>query len=126
MPRTNTAQTIGELINLLARVTPEATAGVLHLEHARERLLGMVDELQKLLVERDFHAARKQEATERIQQLLEEGRRAATMLRLGLKEHLGHDNEQLVAFDIQPFRPRKRARRAASPEDAPPSDEPAP
>lgn len=126
MPRTPIAQTVGALSKLANLVTPEAVAGERHLELTRERLLGTVDEIQKLLVERDALEARKQEATQRINQLLEDGRRTATALRLYLKNHLGPDNEQLAAFDIQPFRGRKK-RRAAGSDEAPSSaGEPAP
>ena len=35
----------------------------------------------------------------------------ATFLRKGLGEHYGSDNEQLAAFNIQPFRGRKRSKK---------------
>ena len=110
MPRTPISQTVGALSMLANLVTPEATAGLGHMEVARERLTGMVEELHRLLAERDFHAARKQEATQRINQLLDDGRRTASALRVYLKEHLGPDNEQLATFGIQPFRGRKKRR----------------
>jgi hypothetical protein len=84
-------------MKLIQADTPEAVAGIPHLEHAREKLRGHLDEIQRLLAERDFHEARKQEASQRIQEILEEGRRAATALRVVLREHLGPRNEQLAA-----------------------------
>lgn len=126
MPRTPISQTLGALSTMASLVTPEATAGQRHMEIARERLTEMVDELHRLLAERAFHAARKQEATQRINQLLADGRRTASALRVYLKEHLGPDNEQLAAFGVQPFRGRKKRRAAENAEASSPPIEPAP
>lgn len=126
MPRTPISQTLGALSKLAALVTPEATAGLAHAEMARERLTATVAELHRLIAERNFHQARKQEATQRINQLLDGGRRTASALRVYLKEHLGPDNEELAAFGIQPFRGRKKRRPAESAEASSPSIEPAP
>jgi hypothetical protein len=125
MPRTPISQTVGALSMLAHLVTPEATAGLAHAEVARQRLTGTVAELNRLIAERDFHAARKQEATQRINQLLDDGRRTASALRVYLKEHLGPGSEELTAFGIQPFRGRKKRRAAESAEDPSPSGEPA-
>jgi hypothetical protein len=89
------------------------------LEHARAKLLGQLEEVQRLLVERDFHEARKQETTKKIQEILPQGRRTATLLRKILKEHYGHASEQLAAFGIQPFRPRKLGPRKAKAKASP-------
>ena len=111
MPRAPINFTVGDWLDLSKKVTPETTAGVLPLEHTREKLMGHLGEVQRLLAERDFHEARKQEATKRIREILPAGCRAATLLRKMLKEHYGPDSEQLAAFGIQPFRPRKRGPR---------------
>jgi len=126
MPRTPISQTLGALSKLATLVTPEATAGLDHAEVARVRLNGTIAELNSLLAERAFHQARKQEATQRINQLLDDGRRTASALRVYLKENLGPGNEELAAFGIQPFRGRKKRRRAESAEASSPSSEPAP
>ena len=107
MPRAPINSTVGDWLDLSEKVTPETTAGVVPLEHAHTKLLGQLGEVQRLLAERDFHEARKQEATKRIREILPEGCRTATLLRKILKEHFGPDSEQLAAFGIQPFRPRK-------------------
>jgi hypothetical protein len=126
MPRTPISQTLGALSKLATLVTPEATAELSYAEVARERLTGMIDELNRLIAERAFHQARKQEATQRINQLLDDGRRTASALRVYLKEHLGPGNEELAAFGIQPFRGRKKRRNAESAEASSPSIDPAP
>ena len=114
MPRTPTRHTVGDWSELADLVTPEITAGSPLFEHLHGELKGFVDEIEKLLVQRDFYEARKQETTQRIQEILPEGRRAATLLRRALKQHFGPANERLAAFGIQPFRGRKRARKAGS------------
>ena len=119
MPRMPINSTVGDWIGLAEKVTPETTAGVLPLEHARTKLLGQLEEVQRLLAERDFHEARKQETTQRIREILPSGCRTATMLRKMLKEHYGPDSEQLAAFGIQPFRPRKLGPRKAKAKASP-------
>ena len=115
MPRTRAGHTVGDWLELAGLVTPETIAGSQLLERTHAELQGFVDEIRKLLVQRDFYEARKQETTQRIQEILPEGRRTATLLRRALKQHLGPDNEQLAAFGIQPFRGRKRSRKAGDP-----------
>ena len=113
MPRTRTSHTVGDWLDLSKRITPEVTDGAPFLEHMRVRLKGHLDEIQKLSVERDFHEARRLEATKRIREILDEGRRGATLLRRALKEHHGPTSEELSAFGIQPYRGRKRRSRGA-------------
>ncbi len=119
MPRTRTGHTVGDWSELAELVTPEVKADSPLVERTHGELQGFVDEIHKLVVQRDFYEARKQEVTERIQEILPEGRRTATLLRRALKQHFGPDNEKLAAFGIQPFRGRKRSRKdgsASSPE----------
>jgi hypothetical protein len=105
MPRTRTGHTVGTWIGLADLVTEETTAGHPLLEKTHGELRGFVDEIHHLQVQRDFYEARKQEATQRIQEILPEGRRTATLLRQALKQHLGSDNEKLAAFGIKPWAP---------------------
>jgi len=118
MPRTPRDHTIGTWGTLTTTVTPEVTLGLPHLEWARVKLAATEEEAGRLVVVRDYHQAQKQEATRKLQILLEEGRRTAHSLRLGLREHFGPTNEALAAFGMQPFRGRKRAKKTASADDA--------
>jgi chromosome segregation ATPase len=127
MPRTRIAQTIGDWEKLTHVVTPETTAGSPYLEQAHAKLQRFLDEVTRLHAERAEHQARKQAATRRINEVVEEGRRLASNIRRVLKVELGIDNEELTRFGIQPFRGRKRAKKssdvgAAGPEtsDIPP------
>lgn len=118
MPRAPINSTVGDWAGLSEKVTPETVAGLPALELARTKLLGQLEEVQRLLAERDFHEARKQETTKKIREILPSGCRTATLLRTLLKEHYGPGSEQLAAFGIQPFRPRKRGPRKAKAKDS--------
>jgi hypothetical protein len=120
MPRTRIPVTIGDWETLTHSITPETTAGSPYLEQAHAKLQGFHEELVHLIAERDEHQARKQQATLRINAILAEGRRLATVIRKVLKEDLGIDNEELARFGIQPHRPKKRSRK--SPASAGPAD----
>src|SRR6185295_3384758 len=111
MPRAPIAQTLGELETLAKSITEEVKADAPQLERAHLRLQAALEEIKKLLVRRDFYHARKQEATRKAQDRLRRARMTGTFLRKGLIVHYGPDNEQLSAFDIKPFRGRKRAKK---------------
>jgi hypothetical protein len=79
-----------------------------HLEAPRAKLQTTLEEVRSLLTQQDLHAAAKQQVSQRLRILLADGRKLATFLRTGIKEHFGNRNEKLVEFGIQPFRRRKR------------------
>jgi hypothetical protein len=112
MPRTRSGETVGDWEKLAHTVTPEILEDDPALKLAYGKLQGCIEEIHKLVTERDFHEARKQEATRRIQEILEAGRREATFLRAGLKQRYGDRNEELARFGMRPFRGRKRAKKA--------------
>ena len=78
-----------------------------HLEAPRLRLREMIGLGAELVAQQALHTAGKQEATQRLQELLAEGRKLATFLRTGVKQHYGNRSEKLAEFDLQPFRGRK-------------------
>jgi hypothetical protein len=119
MPRIRIAETMGDLHRFAHTITPETTAGHAFLEYAHAKLTRFLEEIDRLTAERDFHTARKQEATQRRNEMLAEGSRLATAMRLTLKDHLGPDNERLAEFGIQPFRGRKRAKKPVDTETPP-------
>ena len=118
MPRERKAVTVGELLKLAQSITPETRAGKPHLEHEHAKLRELLEEIEKLTQERDAYAAKKQEATRRINVALEASRRRGTILRGMLKEERGPRDESLAAFGIQPFRGRSRR---SKPADSSPS-----
>ena len=117
MPRTPREHTLGTWGTLTTTVTPEVTMDLPHLEVLRVRLVETEAEADKLVRERDYHRARKQEATRKLQAALEDGRRTAHALQTGLRLHFGPTSEKLAAFGMKPFRGRKRSKKTASPGD---------
>src|SRR6185295_825670 len=100
MPRTRRHHTVGVWLRLTGGVTPEIAADQPHIQDPLDKLAAFQAEIDRLIQERDFHAARKQEATRRINEVLAEGRVVATVLQAVLKQHFGSSNEALAAFGI--------------------------
>jgi len=118
MPRTRREHTLGTWGTLTTTVTPEVTKDLPHLEYARAKLVATEAEANELIMERDYHQAQKQEATRKLQIALEDGRRTANALKVGLRIHFGPTSEKLAAFGMKPFRGRKRSKKTASTDDA--------
>ena len=112
MPRTPLPQTLSQLEALAHSVTPEVTTDVPHLESSHVKLQLLLEEIKKLLTRRDFYQSRKQEATRKAHDRIRQAKSTANLLRKGLTEHYGADNEQLAAFNIQPFRGRKKSKKS--------------
>ena len=117
MPRTRRAHTVGVWSQLTRSITPELLEALPMLKILFPKLMKLEADVDRLVTERDRHQARKQETTRKIQNALEEGRKVAQVIRVGLRHHLGAGNEGLVAFGIKPFRGRKRSRKAAATAD---------
>jgi len=117
MPRTSIGVTVGDWDKLTHSVTEETTGDAPALRVLHEKLQGFLTEFQQLAQEQSFHAARKQEATRRINEILEEGRKTASALKMGLKLRHGNRSETLVKYGIQPLRPKKRKKKTESPAD---------
>ena len=79
-------------------------------------------EAQELNRQQAALAASKQDISRRLQSVLIEAQRLATVLRFALKEHYGPDSEKLVEFGIQPFRGRTSK---SKPEEPPTPEAPA-
>ena len=127
MPRKRLAETRGNWILFAKAFTPELIESHLYLKATYGKLNHFIQEVERLGLERDSHAASKLTATRQRNEMIEAGNRLITAMQLTLKDHLGKDNEQLTAFGIKPFRGRKRAKKTAeaetpSPEPADPSE----
>ena len=85
-------------MRLTGGVTPEIAAGRPDIQIPLDKLLALQAELDRLIQEQNFHEARKQEATRRINEVLAEGRILATALQTVLKQHFGSSSDDLVAF----------------------------
>src|SRR5437868_15358880 len=90
------------LVSLLANI-----AELPHLEAPRAKLQALLEEVRTLVTQQDLHAASKQQISQRLKNLLADGKKLSTFLRTGVKEHFGNRNEKLVEFGVQPFRRAK-------------------
>jgi hypothetical protein len=111
MPRTSIPRTLTELQTLAESITPEVKANIPQIARSHVKLQGLLEGAKKLLAKRDDYQARKQEATRQARARIRQARMTATLMRKGLTEHYGDDNERLAAFALQPFRGRKRAKK---------------
>lgn len=122
MPRTINTQ--GGTVDHWRRLNTSLLANIRdlpHLEAPRFRLEMLGDEALELVMEQRALAARRQEASKRLQELLVEGRRIADFLQTGIRVHYGPRSEKLTEFGLQPFRGRKPAKPQEPEEPAAPA-----
>lgn len=78
------------------------------LEIPRDRLQTIVNQIRTFATEQAAHTAERQQATKRVEFLLVQGRKLATVIRTAVREHYGNRSEKLAEFGLQPFRGRPR------------------
>jgi hypothetical protein len=78
------------------------------LETYRVLLATALQQVRETSAEQAALAASKQDATQRLQKLIADGRKLATLLRTALRQQYGNRSEKLVEFDLQPLRARTR------------------
>jgi hypothetical protein len=93
-----------------------------HLETLRVQLAEMALQVRELFKEQAALRAAKQDASKRLEVLLREGDRLATLIRQAIRQHFGIRSEKLAEFGLQPFRGRK-ARTEKRPTTAPAPDD---
>jgi hypothetical protein len=91
------------------------TADLQHLEAHRARLTELLKRAQALGSQQAALTASKQEASKELLDVIAEGRKLATFLRVGVKQRYGTRAEKLVEFGLQPFRGRRRPAAAEPP-----------
>jgi len=119
MPRQTSVTVIGEgeaLLTSLGDNRPDFE----HLEGSRQELQGLVDQAKVLVKEQAAYTASKQDSSKRLAGVLKQIRALLNLLRTGIRQRYGHDNEKLAAFRLQPFRGRKVARPVPEPPAPPP------
>jgi hypothetical protein len=97
-----------------------------HLEMSLTRFEALLGQSQEASDRQALHTAGKQEATRQLQNLLTEGERMATVLRLAVKQHYGIRAEKLAEFGLPPFRGRVRKAPSQPGEPQEPTPQPAP
>ncbi len=116
MPRKRQAESHGNWLLFADAFTPELRESHIFLKSSHAKLTHFVEEVERLGLERDFHAASKLKATRERKEMIAAGNRLVTAMQLTLRDLLGPDNEQLTAFGVKPFRGRKRAKKNAEAE----------
>src|SRR5262245_51763156 len=64
MPKISISSTLTNLETLAQSITPEVKEDVPHLARMHTKLQSLIEEIRKQLSRRDYHQARKQEATQ--------------------------------------------------------------
>jgi hypothetical protein len=99
------AETVSGWEELLAAL--EQNSGELtQLETPRQRLQVILDQIKAFAAEQAALTASRQTATSRVEYLLVQGRKLATVLRTTVREHYGNRNQKIAEFGLQPLRPR--------------------
>lgn len=112
------AETVNGWVELLAAL--EANSGDLtQLEIPRERLQTIADQIKAFNTEQAAMTASRQEATQRVEFLLAQGRKLATVLRTSVREYYGNRNQKIAEFGLQPLRTRPGSAAAVNPLPSP-------
>ena len=124
-------ETYGETLNGWQELATSlaANAGdVPHLEAHRARLAELLRQAQDLTTQQAALTASKQETSRKLLGVVLEGRKIATFLRAGVKQHYGSRAEKLIEFKLRPFRGRRRSTEAQPPATVsqPPAPVPSP
>lgn len=114
------AGVLGQLVRFNAALAANASE-LVHLEGMRLRFEKLVSDAQAIAQQQAALVASKQDASKRLQALLNEGLRTATGLERMLLEFYGLRAEKLAEFGLQPFRGRRRREK---PDDEPDTPEP--
>jgi hypothetical protein len=101
--KTRQSDYLTEWEQLIATLTA-AAAELPHLESSRIKLQGFLEAARSLVQEQSLHDANKQAASQELETTFVNGKKLATFLRGGIREHFGNRSPRLVEFGIQPFR----------------------
>lgn len=99
---------LGHWASLLAAIV-ENEGNLPHLTIPRDQLQAFLDEARDLLAAQAAQAAAKQQASRRLEEVVNLGSKLATSLRVSIKVVYGNRSEKLTEFHMQPFRGRTRA-----------------
>jgi hypothetical protein len=86
---------------------------------SRADLEKLLQEARELTQQQAVHQAAKQDSSKRLQTLMVEGAKLATVIRGGLKSHYGSRSEKLTELGVQPFRGRQTKEKPADRRRAP-------
>lgn len=72
------------------------------------RLAGMLNQAEGAVTEQAVLTASKQRVSQNLQGIVTKGRKLATFVAVGLREHYGRGSEKLAEFRIQPIRGKRQ------------------
>jgi hypothetical protein len=101
--KTRQSDHLTEWEHLIATLTA-AAAELPHLETSRVKLQEFLEAARSLVQEQSLHDAIKQAASQQLETTFVNGKKLATFLRTGIREHFGNRSPRLVEFGLQPFR----------------------
>ncbi|HEX6863474.1 MAG TPA: hypothetical protein VF414_11695 [Thermoanaerobaculia bacterium] len=115
MPKETTyAGMLGEWDRWIATlVANESTLG--YLQVPREELLSLAARGKALIQQQSELTAAKQDASKELREVMVEGQRLMTLLRVAVRQHYGIDSEKLTEFGVQPFRGRRISKKPEPP-----------
>jgi hypothetical protein len=102
------AETVNGWEELLAALE-QNSADLPQLETPRQRLQVILDQIKGFATEQAALTASRQLATSRVEFLLTQGRKLATVLRTSVREHYGNRSEKVAEFGLQPLRTGRQA-----------------
>jgi hypothetical protein len=97
-----------------------------HLEAQRLRLAELLRQAQLLSSQQAALTASKQDVSKQLLAVIDEGRKLATFLRVGIRQRYGTRAEKLIEFGLRPFRGRRRPAGTEPPAEEKQPSSPAP
>lgn len=96
------------------------TTDLPHLEDSRSMFVEHLNQAQALLQRQAALISEKQQASQDLKTRISDGKRLATMLRQGIRQHYGIRSEKLAEFGIPPFRGLTGRKQPEGPPPPPP------
>jgi hypothetical protein len=90
-----------------------------HLEGHRIELADTLAKTEDLTTQLATLTASKQDVSRQLAALMDDGRKLATFLRVGVKQNYGNRSEKLVEFGLQPLRTRRKSTDTPTPTPTP-------
>lgn len=97
-----------------------------HLEAHRVELADTLAKSEDLTTQLATLTASKQDISKQLAALMDNGRKLATFLRVGVKQSYGNRSEKLVEFGLQPLRTRRKLATTPPADTPPPTTTPTP
>jgi hypothetical protein len=121
MPRKATVygDVLAEWESMLAAMT-EKSGEFPFLQEGIGRLQGYLDRAKEQVLLHEETEAQRRESSRELLLLMSEGKKAATFLRVGLRQAYGNTSTKLIEFGIQPLRRRTRPAKPSEPTEPEP------